>query len=844
MSSLSENDVQRKEDDSLSKYSVSAPISPRSSEPTPSPSPSSSSSSLSNYKSLAKLRKRVASALFSSSSQKEDQAERLSASQSSSDVNVMDSRPSLTPLATSPVPVAASGTSSPLTRSFSNLSHSSNSTTTSSALRGRPRSQTLSSLDTERRNRRESQQLNQITSITNILSLRLRSDSEPNFAELKTRQDSGIPQRSQTPRQSGPLLPLALLDTKLPDRHDGESAADYLKRAEALVSRNYIAHLLSKSDDEFYQTVLRMFCNKFNFVDDPIDMALRKFLLVVQLPRESQQIDRVLDAFAQRYHYCNPEVYISKDQAYVITFSLMILHTDAFNKSNKHKMQRPEYVRNTQVDGVASEVLECFFDNITYTPFIHMDEEIYSTPTYSEKLSERLSFSKPRKSLTIGKPTKEPEDPYVLIAENRLQDVRPALSEVLNLEDPYSYVGTAPQFEVKSLHREFINGPLLQILPPRPRQPLLVSPEIGFPSYVIQPDHTMTYIKVAKIGVLTSLERKKKKSSKAHWRSWGVVLTLSRVYFFKDVNWVRGLMDQLDATMAADEKAEPGHQAPYLFPPIQGFHADEVMSTQSMIALLDRSYTGRRHAFVMIAKGGVQDWFVADSEGEMNDWITKLNYAAALNSSGANMQGVEKSADGNPDLHHLVDILTALHTGLPSMMRSPANEKSNVVFSSLFYNDGNLQSLISNVISMRSDEETVIEFALQVSERRRDALESKVRELEDKLFSQTQELDADYRTAKHLSILTPIMSRSRDSLILSAGMVAAKMDWLRIEVMRTRCFREILVKELDSEREMIALLKKQLAALQKSSMRGDEKMGGPDGVDSETVITCFVDPPS
>ncbi|KAK9348480.1 hypothetical protein V1522DRAFT_346009 [Lipomyces starkeyi] len=852
MSSLSENDIHRKEDDSLSKYFVSAPISPSSLEPTPneqsfSPSPSSSSSSLSNYKSLAKLRKRVASAFFSNSSQKETQ-KRLSSSRSSSEVNVAEQRPSVAPpLATSPVPVVASGASSSLTRSLSNLSHSSNSTTTTSALRARPRSQTLSSLDNERRNRREFHQLHQITGITNLLSLRLRTGSEQNFAELKVRENSAVPQKAQAPRQSDPLLPLALLDTQLPDGQDGENPADYLKRVESVVSRNYIALLLAKSDDEFHLAVLRMFCTEFNFVDEPIDMALRKFLMVVHLPREVQQIDRVLDAFAQRYHYCNPELYISKDQAYVVTFSLMILHTDAFNKSNKHKMQKLEYVRNTQVDGVASEVLECFFDNITYTPFVHMNEEIDPTSIHSEKSTDRLlSLGKQRKSLVIGKPTKDPVDPYVLIAENRLQDMRPRLSDVLNLEDPYSYVGTAPQFEVKVLHKEFINGPLLQILPPRSRQQLLVSPELGFHSYVMRTDHTMKYIKVAKIGVLTSLERKKKKSSKTHWRSWGALLTLSRVYFFKDVNWVRGLMDQLDATMDVEEKAASGDKGPFMFPPIQGFHADEVMSTENMIALLDRSYTSRKHAFAMIAKGGVQDWFVADSEAEMNDWITKVNYAAALNSSGANLQGVEKSAEGNPELQHLVGSLSPIQTRSHySTMRSAASEKTNVLFSSLFYDNGSLHSPLSDANSVTSVEETAIEFALQVSEGRRDALECKVRELEDYLFLQTQELDADSRTAKHLSILTPVMPRTRDSLILSAGMVAAKMDWLRIEVMRTRCFREILVKELDSEREMIALLQKKLA-VQKSQRRDEEKMGGKENVagGGDTVIACFVDPAS
>ncbi|KAK9248769.1 hypothetical protein V1506DRAFT_451852 [Lipomyces tetrasporus] len=830
MSSLSENDMHRKDDDNSSKYSASAPISPRSSTfPAPtqslSPSPTSSSSSLSNYRSLAKLRKKVASAFFSNASQKET-SKSVSSSRSSSEVNVSSQQPSIaTPLVTSPVPEVSSGASSPLTRSFSNLSRSSNSTTTSaSALRGaRPRSQTLSSLDNDRRNRREFHQLNQISSITNLLSLRLRSGSEPNFAELKVRENPTVPQKAPSPQQSEPLLPLALLDTQLPDGQEGENPADYLKRVESLVSRRDIALLLAKRDDEFHQTVLRMFCSKFNFTDEPIDMALRKFLLIVQLPRESQQIDRVLDAFAQRYHYCNPELYISKDQAYVVTFSLMILHTDAFNKSNKHKMQRPEYVRNTQVDGVASEILECFFDNITYTPFVHMEEENDPSNVQSEKLTDRQSIGKQRKSLIIGKPTKEPVDPYVLIAENRLHHVRPSLSDVLNLEDPYTYVGTAPQFDVTVLHKEFINGPLLQILPPRSRQPTLMSPELGFHSHLMRTDQTIKYIKVAKIGVLTSLERKTKKSSKAHWRSWGALLTLSRVYFFKDVNWVRGLMDQLDPTLAVDEKPVGGDGDSYRFPPIQGFHADEVMSTENMVALLDRGYTRRKNTFVMIAKGGVQDWFVADSEAEMNDWIAKVNYAAALNTSGANLQGVNKSADGSPDLQHLVGSLSPLRTRSQyRTVESSTGEKGHLLFSSLFFNEG---SHVSDAGTVASAKEATIEFALQVAEGRRDALQCKVRQLEDHLFSQTQELDADSRTAKHLSILTPILPRTRDSLILSAGLVSAKMDWLRIEVMRTRCFREILVKELDNEHEMVGLLEKKLAVL-KLQRRDEEKMDG------------------
>jgi hypothetical protein len=35
-----------------------------------------------------------------------------------------------------------------------------------------------------------------------------------------------------------------------------------------------------------------------------------------------------------------------------------MLHTDAFNKSNKNKMTKADYVKNTRMDGVPPLVLE------------------------------------------------------------------------------------------------------------------------------------------------------------------------------------------------------------------------------------------------------------------------------------------------------------------------------------------------------------------------------------------------------------------------------------------------------------------------------------------------------
>ena len=105
-------------------------------------------------------------------------------------------------------------------------------------------------------------------------------------------------------------------------------------------------------------------------------MALRKLLRDVKLPRETQQIDRVMLAFAKRWCEDNPDIIHDvgehanvrivcsglliniPENAYILAFSFMMLHTDAFNKSNKKKMNKSSYVKNTRLDEIPPEVLE------------------------------------------------------------------------------------------------------------------------------------------------------------------------------------------------------------------------------------------------------------------------------------------------------------------------------------------------------------------------------------------------------------------------------------------------------------------------------------------------------
>jgi len=80
---------------------------------------------------------------------------------------------------------------------------------------------------------------------------------------------------------------------------------------EEVLDRRIIARVMAKSNDEFSSAVLRSFMRRFTFFGDPLDMALRKLLMAVELPVETQQIDRVLMSFADRYHECNPGIYVA-----------------------------------------------------------------------------------------------------------------------------------------------------------------------------------------------------------------------------------------------------------------------------------------------------------------------------------------------------------------------------------------------------------------------------------------------------------------------------------------------------------------------------------------------------
>jgi hypothetical protein len=124
---------------------------------------------------------------------------------------------------------------------------------------------------------------------------------------------------SMSPRPSfGSIAPQTTLNIKqLSTRLIEESAEDYVRRISSTIPRNEIAGVLATSNDPFYAEAMRLYMTKFDFTHQPLDIALRQLLMHMSLPKETQQIDRVVEAFAVRYEQCEPGLFKDKGESFL-----------------------------------------------------------------------------------------------------------------------------------------------------------------------------------------------------------------------------------------------------------------------------------------------------------------------------------------------------------------------------------------------------------------------------------------------------------------------------------------------------------------------------------------------
>ncbi|KAK1413915.1 hypothetical protein QVD17_29652 [Tagetes erecta] len=120
---------------------------------------------------------------------------------------------------------------------------------------------------------------------------------------------------------------------------------------------------------EFNLKVLKEFTDTFEFTGLVLDNALRAYLETFRLPGESQKIQRVLEAFSERfYEQQASEIFVSKDAVFILCYSVIMLNTDQHNPQVKKKMTEDEFIRNNRaINGgqdLPREILTDLFQSI------------------------------------------------------------------------------------------------------------------------------------------------------------------------------------------------------------------------------------------------------------------------------------------------------------------------------------------------------------------------------------------------------------------------------------------------------------------------------------------------
>ncbi|XP_077356836.1 IQ motif and SEC7 domain-containing protein 3 isoform X1 [Festucalex cinctus] len=134
----------------------------------------------------------------------------------------------------------------------------------------------------------------------------------------------------------------------IPDTPIG--VAHFLLQRKGL-SRQMIGEFLGNNKKPFNRDVLDCVVDEMDFSGMELDDALRKFQAHIRVQGEAQKVERLIEAFSQRYCMCNPEVvqqFHNPDTIFILAFAIILLNTDMYSPNIKpdRKMLLEDFIRN------------------------------------------------------------------------------------------------------------------------------------------------------------------------------------------------------------------------------------------------------------------------------------------------------------------------------------------------------------------------------------------------------------------------------------------------------------------------------------------------------------------
>lgn len=135
----------------------------------------------------------------------------------------------------------------------------------------------------------------------------------------------------------------------LSGEHDRKDLAKQVRQIRG-INKRVLGEWLSKPGHE---DILKAFIEDLNFSGKRVDEALRIMLECFRLPGESQQINRIMEVFADVvYEQTESEtrhLFADRDAVYVLAYSVILLNTILFNKQAKQfRMTEADYINNNR----------------------------------------------------------------------------------------------------------------------------------------------------------------------------------------------------------------------------------------------------------------------------------------------------------------------------------------------------------------------------------------------------------------------------------------------------------------------------------------------------------------
>ena len=127
---------------------------------------------------------------------------------------------------------------------------------------------------------------------------------------------------------------------------DTDAIVHLLRKCSPIINKKTLGEFLAKPDNARFLTAMMA---GYSFKGMRVDEALRLVMESFRLPGESQQIERILEAFALAYFNGSgeTEIFSAWDSVHVLAYSIIMLNTDQHNKNYTQKrMTAEDFIKN------------------------------------------------------------------------------------------------------------------------------------------------------------------------------------------------------------------------------------------------------------------------------------------------------------------------------------------------------------------------------------------------------------------------------------------------------------------------------------------------------------------